>query len=1102
VSNHLIAGRYELGDQLGAGGMGVVHKGTDVGSGEIVAIKKLKLDAVAKDPAMAERFRREAAVLRSLNHPNIVTVLESCREEDSHYIIMEYIRGGSLHDLLQTETPLRLSRILEMTLDLADALTRAHRLKIIHRDIKPANVLLTSSGSVRLTDFGVAMMWSEPGITDAGTILGTLPYQSPEACSGLKLDTRTDIWSFGVLLFEMLAGRRPFSSETPGGTVLSIMNQPMPDLEELRKGIPVALADLIYRMLERDREARLPSIRLVGAELESILQGDVAELLPDEATEARPGPSSEEPRFAQPTIPVRRERHNLPPEITPFVGRDKELPQLAGLLSDPYVRLVTILAPGGMGKTRLAQEVALDQLDTFSNGAYLVPLAPVSDAEYILPAIAEAVRFPFQEDGREPKQQLIEYFQAKKTLLVLDNFEHLIEGGALISEILQHAPQVKILVTSRERLNLQEETVFRIDGMSVPSQALPDDALQYSAIQLFLLSARRLQPGLQLEGPDSELVIRICRAVQGVPLGIILAASWVETLSLQEISEGIGKSFDFLESDMRNLPERHRSIRHVFDTSWSRLSTAERDVYMKLSVFRGGFTREAVQEVTLASLRTLMGLVNKSLLHRDPHTGRYRVHELARQYAEEKLRESGQAAEVGESHARFYLRMLEQRGPDIKGRRQLAGLNEIETDLENIRAAWVRAVESGDHQALNRVLEALHLFSEMRGRQRLGRELIQLALDRFAAADDSDPHPVFHRLQVRNLNLSDPEKARSMIESCLAVAELLEDKAETAYCISLLGSINFSAHDFEKAIAQYEKSIALYRELGDIYFLAKNLGQSLYNYAYLGHSDKTMITLQQSIDLIRTSGDKIGMAGMFSYLGLYTYAYDGDYNQAADYQEEARTIAREMGDQTGFTWSTITLSRVVFLQGDFTRARALAQEGLDIATDLNLREHVGFGLITLGWVACMEENYTEARHHLVEARRHGSHPSIGMLADWGLGMAGCGLQDFSFARRHLRGALDSLLVASYVAIMTWTLPVAAVILAHDGDKEEATRVLSLALNHPKSPTGWSGNWALLTRLHEQLKEDLGPERHAAAWEKGRNEELIPLLTRLAERFKE
>jgi len=574
----------------------------------------------------------------------------------------------------------------------------------------------------------------------------------------------------------------------------------------------------------------------------------------------------------------------------------------------------------------------------------------------------------------------------------------------------------------------------------------------------------------------------------------------VETLSLREICDGISKSFDFLETDMRNLPERHRSIRHVFDTSWSRLSPAERDVFMKLSVFRGGFSRPAVQEVTQASLRTLVGLVNKSLLRRDPHTGRYGVHELARQYAEEKLSDSGQLDQLRQSHSSYYQQVLHRCGPDIKGRRQLAGLDEIEADLENNRAAWIWAVEQRDYEAINKVLEVVHLYSQMRGRQRLGGELIELALEKCSPTDGSEPHPVCHRLEVRCLNMRESDEPRSKIEKCLTIAESLDDKAETAYCFSLLGSINFSNHDFEKAIDQYEKSIALYREVGDIYFLAKNLGQSLYNYAYLGHSDKTMITLQQSIDLIRQSGDKIGMAGMLSYLGLYSYAYDGDYEQAADHHEEARAIAREMGDQTGFTWSTITLSRVAFLQGNFRRALALAREGLDIATDLNLREHVGFGLITLGWVACMEENYTEARHHLVEAQRLGSHPSIGMLADWGLGMAGCGLQDFSFARRHLRGALDSLLVARYVAIMTWTLPVAAIILAHEGDQEEAVRVLSMAYNHPKSPTGWCRNWALLTRLHEKLKEDLGPERHAKAWEEGREAELIPLLTKLAKHF--
>jgi NarL family two-component system response regulator LiaR len=274
------ANRFELDYLIGEGGVGRVYKGLDTQTGEPVAIKVLRPEVILDAPDLVERFRREGEVLRELNHPNIVTELAMFEEAGQHYIIMEYVPGGSLADLLRNQPQLPLELALAIGLEVADALARAHHLDVIHRDIKPGNILLAEDGTPRLTDFGLAHIASYPPITTRGDVIGTFQYLSPEGCNRQPLDERTDIWSLGVVLFEMLAGERPFEGEGyPGAIVSAILNQPVPSLAGFRDDVPPALDDLVGRMLAKNRGTRVASMRLVGAELEAIGRG--AEGMPE-----------------------------------------------------------------------------------------------------------------------------------------------------------------------------------------------------------------------------------------------------------------------------------------------------------------------------------------------------------------------------------------------------------------------------------------------------------------------------------------------------------------------------------------------------------------------------------------------------------------------------------------------------------------------------------------------------------------------------------------------------------------------------------------------------------------------------------------------------
>jgi len=269
----VIAGRFEIGPLIGEGAIGAVHVGRDRETGAEVAIKVLRSEALTDRPEIVERFHREGEALRKLNHPNIVKVLAVVEEEGQPYIVMEYVPGGSLADLLRRQRQLPVEQVVAIALELADALSRTHHLNIVHRDIKPGNVLLAEDGTPRLTDFGLAHLGSYPAMTATGSRLGTFQYLSPEACDYEALDERADIWSLGIVLFEMLAGERPFDGSTPYEITRAILNQPVPSLLAYRSDVPPALVDLLSRMLAKSRAARIASARLVGAELEAIQHG-------------------------------------------------------------------------------------------------------------------------------------------------------------------------------------------------------------------------------------------------------------------------------------------------------------------------------------------------------------------------------------------------------------------------------------------------------------------------------------------------------------------------------------------------------------------------------------------------------------------------------------------------------------------------------------------------------------------------------------------------------------------------------------------------------------------------------------------------------------
>ena len=436
--------------------------------------------------------------------------------------------------------------------------------------------------------------------------------------------------------------------------------------------------------------------------------------------------------------------NNLPQQLTEFVGRERELEQAARLLAD--TRLLTILAPGGTGKTRLGIQTAADVTADFPDGVFFVGLSDISQSSDIVQTIGESLGLAFATED-DPRAQLLSYLSNKRQLLVFDNFEHVADGAAIISDILTSAAGIKVIATSRSKLNVMGETTMPLAGLEITWDS-PEEALQTGGVRLFLDAANRANPNFELRPDDLGALAQILETTGGSPLGILLAAAWVDMLPVSEIAAEVAQSLDFLETEMGGVPDRHRSVRAVFDYSWALLGEDERELFAALSVFRGGFTRDAARAVAGASLRNLATLSSKSLVATNPDTGRYAIHELLRAYAQGELEENpDRAATINEAHAEFYGEWMADVSDLFFTGNQLRMVSLIEPDIENLRSAWRHCIASRNGTAGSKMVFGLHFLYELRGWNRAAVDLFGEASE--GIGKDGDDEVTVMRLMAQ-----------------------------------------------------------------------------------------------------------------------------------------------------------------------------------------------------------------------------------------------------------------------------------------------------------------------------------------------------------------
>ena len=497
---------------------------------------------------------------------------------------------------------------------------------------------------------------------------------------------------------------------------------------------------------------------------------------------------------------------------TAFVGREAEIRVVALQLREPACRLLSVLGPGGIGKTRLASEVGARLEPDFTDGLCFVPFAATPSPALMVSAVASALHFAFLGE-RDPQNQLLEHLADKAMLLVLDNLEHLLEGAGLVAALVQAAPKLKILTTSRERLNLHAEWVYDLAGMSV-LEANGRDLESAAAVRLFLQTARKARADFSL-GNQIHTTARICRALGGMPLAIELAASWLRVLSVAEVAEELGKGLGLLESPLRDLPERHHDLRAVFGASWRRLSEPEQVALPKLAVFQGGFGKEAARAVADASLPLLLALVNKSFVQVEG-SGRFSLHPLVGQYLLDKARADAETlAHTCEQHAVYFAAFMQRREalhskPEAKAVRA-----EIVSELPNLRAAWFWAAAQKREDLLAPMLGWLTYIHQQTGRYKEAEDLFAYAADTLRSRSVVHGRILCDLGRVKGWQLEHEQEA-TLLEQSIAIFQERGAKHDEALALrALVSNYDFSFHSRGEVNELRETVRTLFRDLGD-----------------------------------------------------------------------------------------------------------------------------------------------------------------------------------------------------------------------------------------------------------------------------------------------
>ena len=647
--------------------------------------------------------------------------------------------------------------------------------------------------------------------------------------------------------------------------------------------------------------------------------------------------------------------YRLPVDTTSFVGRHRELAAIDQRLKDPNCRLLTLVGLGGIGKTRLALE-AVSQAgvkERFPDGVCWVSLAGVSSPDFLVSAVGDALKFTFFGQN-EPEEQLSNYLREKALLLVLDNFEHLLERVELLANVLQQATKVKLLVTSRERLNLQEEWVLDVRGLpfSTPESK---GSRAFEAFQMFVDRVKQMN-GELASASDSRWIAMICEKVEGLPLAIELTTAWSRVMSCERIYETLEKNLDLLTSSARNLPKRHQSIQAVFEHSWDLLSVEEQNILMSLSIFRGGFTAESAEKVALANLRILKALIDKSLIQKTSVGNRYTIHSLLGEFIRQKLAKNNDFSE--EAHKRFLSyceAFLVSRKDFLLGEEQERVTQEIQREIKNIRFAWELAIAHRSYGFIESTQRCLHWYYLCSSNFQEALMCFQEALKKL-----SNRHK---RLQLNlriqtgyfKFRLGFLDEAESIFNDSLELANA-DYSWERAFIHLRLAQIMRLRRVYKIARLQSMKAYIEVKNgemtLENKYILANIYNEKAICFHSMGKFNRSKSFHQKSFKLWNEMGYPLGKALTFNNLGVTAFE-EGNYEDALTLHKESLELEKKINNRYGISLSLKNIGQIEIALGNYTSAIKVFRQCLEVEVAIGdqwaqSRSYLELGLVYLG----------------------------------------------------------------------------------------------------------------------------------------------------------
>lgn len=709
--------------------------------------------------------------------------------------------------------------------------------------------------------------------------------------------------------------------------------------------------------------------------------------LPPGASLSTPEPDSV---FIQPHI-------HLPQPANPLIGREFELAEIMKLVEDPKCRLLTLTGAGGIGKTSLALEAASQGQAEFDHGGVFINLTPLGGRDQIVTAIADALGIVLY-NASDRSIQLITRLHDREVLIVLDNFEHLLSHADCVSlprDLLAGAPRAKLLVTSREPLQLQPEWVFEVRGLPIPGFNDLESIVSSSAVKLFEQRARQTRSGFQLGPEDLPAVREICRLVDGIPLAIELAAAWTRTLTCAEIAREIQSNLNFLTTSSRDAAERHRSIRATFDHSWELLSPAEQTVLKRLSVFKGGFAREAAEYVADATLPLLSALVSKSLVHRTEQ-GHYDLHELVNQYSLEHLkRNDSEYLETLDRHSEYYSALLKNRGDGFKGADQPQVARELAAELANVRHAWQWAGERGRTLQVDQAADTLFWLYESRCDCREGVPLFGYVADRLRAENASITGTIPADGETRVITQARVmayqgffclrqglhPQSKELLERSLAMLRPMAEGGSPAArdalsnTLAFLGMLTVSLGDYANGNRFLSEGLEIKRANKDGWGIAFCLRQLGVLGFYQGAYDEADRLLNEGLEVSRALGNAWAIAYSLDFLSTAAYAR-GSYGEAEKLLREGLELSRQVGDRFTTAYALNGLGQVKQRLGENAEARQLLENSISIWREIGDLASMAHSLNNLGNVFLEMNNLAEARQCFREALSIGKNAGL------------------------------------------------------------------------------------------------------------------------------